>query len=113
LTLESGSVFAIAFTDTNGNYSAAVTPSFWKIGPAEQRLARRAYVTSQSRLQVDATAGSVSNANLAFAKGNALFHGRMADSGNVPFPNVELSAGSGDLKGKGYTDANGNYAVAV
>ena len=34
LTLQSSSLFAIAFTDTNGNYSAAVSPSFWKIKPS-------------------------------------------------------------------------------
>jgi hypothetical protein len=114
LTLESGNLFAIAFTDTNGNYSAAVSPSFWKIRPAKERLARRAYVVPQATFQVDATTNSVANANIALPKGNALFYGRITDNSSVPFANAEVDASAGnDYAAKGYSDANGNYAVAT
>ena len=116
LTLDSGNLFAIAFTDTNGNYSAAVTPNFWKIKPIKERLARHAYVASQNTLQADTTTNSVTNANLALFKGNALFYGRITDNSNAPFANIQFDANDGtnnQFSAKGFSDANGNYAVAV
>jgi hypothetical protein len=111
--------FAIAFTDSNGNYSAAVTSNFWTIQPDKQRLVRRAYVLPEATFQVDATSGSVSNANIALPEGNALFYGRMTDNSNHPLANVEIDGSTGNgsssnsYDAKGYSDANGNYAVAI
>ena len=113
LVLQSGNLFAITFTDPNGNYSAALAPSFWKIEPSKERLPRRAYVVSDAKLQVDATAGDVTNANIRLFKGNALFYGRVTDNSNAPFANVEISAGSQSYAAKGLSDPNGYYAVAV
>lgn len=114
LTLQSGNLFAIAFTDTNGNYSAAVSPSVWKIQPTKERLARRAYVLPQATFQVDTTTNSVTNANIALPKGNALFYGRVTDNSNAPFANIEVDASAGDdYAAKGFSDANGNYAVVA
>jgi hypothetical protein len=114
LQLKSGHLFAIAFTDTNGNYSAAVTPSFWTIQPTKQRLARRAYVLPEATFQVNTSTGNVMNANIALPKGNALFYGRITDSSNTPFANVDFDGSSGnDFDAKGYSDANGYYTVAV
>ncbi len=118
LQLQSGSLFAVAFTDANGNYSAAVPPAFWKIQPTKERLARRAYVLPEATFQVDTTGGSVTNANIALPKGNALFYGRITDSFNNPFANVEVDAGTDNGSGstfsaKGYSDQNGYYTVVV
>jgi hypothetical protein len=114
LTLQSGDFFAIAFTDTNGNYSAAVTPAFWTIQPDDSRLARRAYVLPKATFQVDTTGGDVANANIALPKGNALFYGRITDNSNAPFANVEITGYSGDAYNtQGYSDQNGCFAVAV
>ncbi len=116
LELDSGSLFTIAFTDTNGNYSEAVTPDFWQVKPIKERLARRAVVASQNGLQVNTTSGNVTNANIGLPKGNALYYGRITDGSNVPFSNIRLSAGDGTnnlFSALGYSDANGYYAVAV
>ncbi len=119
LQFQSGSLFAIAFTDTNGNYSAALSPAFWKIKASKERLARRAYVVSEAVFQVNASGGNVTNANLALFKGNALLYGRITDNSNAPFANVIIDAGGGNNSGnslfgaKGFSDANGYYAVAV
>lgn len=112
---QSGSFFEITFTDSNGNYSAAVPPAFWKIQATKERLARRAYVVADATFQVDATGGSVTNANIALPKGNALFYGRIKDNLNNPFANVEVDASTDDntYSAKGYSDPNGYYAVAV
>ena len=114
VTLQSGNFFAVAFTDTNGNYSAAVTPSFWKLQVDKQRLARRAYVFPEATFQVDATGGPVSSANMALPKANALFYGRITDNASTPYANIEADGSAGNnYDAKGYSDANGNYAVAV
>ncbi len=113
--LESDNLFAIGFTDTNGNFSAAVAPSFWKIKANKERSPRRAWVVPQNGLQVDATAGNVTNANIALSKGDALIYGRLTDNSSTPFANIEFDGGSSNnLFGvKGYSDANGYFAVAV
>ena len=113
MTLQSGNLFAIGFTDTNGNYSAAVTPSFWKIEVSKERLPRRAYLVSSSKYQFDATAGDVTNANIPLYKGNALLYGRFTDNSNTPYADVEVSGGGQTFNGKALTDPNGYYAVAV
>jgi len=115
IQFQSGSLFEIGFTDTNGNYSAAVPPAFWKIQATKERLARRAYLVPQTTFQVDTTGGSVSNANIALPKGNALFYGRVTDNSNNPFANVEVDASTDDniYSAKGYSDLNGYYTVAA
>ncbi len=113
--LQSGNLFTVAFSDASGNYSAPVNPSFWKIKPAKERLPRRAYLVSQNGLQVDATAGSVTGANVPLYKGNALMYGHITDVSNTPLANIIFDANDNNSQfaAKGYSDANGNYAVAV
>jgi hypothetical protein len=115
MQFQSGSLFEIGFTDTNGNYSAAVPPAFWKIQATKERLARRAYLVPQATFQVDTTGGSVSNANIAMPKGNALFYGRVTDNSNNPLANAEVDGSTDDnvYSAKGYSDLNGYYAVAA
>jgi hypothetical protein len=116
LQVQSGSLFAFAFTDTNGNYSAAVTPNFWQIKPDKVRLSRHAFVISQNTFQVDTTGGNVTNANIALFKANALFYGRITDNNGVPFDGIAVDGG-GDMNNpfdsKSFTDTNGDYTVAV
>ncbi|MFZ0828007.1 MAG: carboxypeptidase-like regulatory domain-containing protein [Verrucomicrobiia bacterium] len=113
--LESGNLFGIGFTDSNGNYSAAVAPAFWKVKPTKERSPRRAYVISQQSFQVDATGGNVTNANVALYTGNALFYGRITDNASTPFANIEFAGNDSNnqYSAKGYGDANGYYTVAV
>ena len=113
--VQSGSLFGVGFTDTNGNYSVAVSPDFWSVSPNKERLPRRAYVISQNSLQVDATGGDVTNADIALYKGNALFYGRIADNASTPFANIAFDGGDSNnqYSAKGYSDPDGNYAVAV
>jgi hypothetical protein len=119
LQFQSGALFAVAFTDTNGNYSTAVSPSDWTIKPSKERLARHGSVVPETPWQVSTTPGNVTNANLALPKGNALFYGRITDNLNHPFANVEIdcSGGSDNSGGlnlysaKGYSDTNGYFTV--
>jgi hypothetical protein len=114
--LQSGSLFEVAFTDTNGNYSAAVSPGFWKVQPAKEHLARGGYVYPQQTYQADATTGSVTNFNIGFPEGDALIYGRVTDNSNNPIVGVKMDGNqnqSTNYDSKGYTDANGNYAIAI
>jgi hypothetical protein len=116
LQLESGNLFGVAFSATNGNYSAALAAaSDWKVRIESSRLGRRAYVASGDGLHVDTTSGNVTGANIGLPKANALFYGRLADGSNAPLANVDCFAGatSQPFKADGFSDANGNYAVAV
>jgi hypothetical protein len=119
IQLQSGHLFLVVFTDTNGNYSASVTPDFWQIKPTKERLARRAYVVQNTTFQVDTTAGDVTDANIPLTKGNALFYGRITDNSGAPFANVQIDTSANDTNNnniasaKGYSDTNGYYAVAV
>ena len=114
LQLESGNLFAITFTDSNGNYSAALSPSFWRIRPEAEGLARRAYVGPQNRLQIDLTAGSVTNVNFDLPKANAMFYGRITDNFDVAFANIKFFGNDqNDFKAIGFGNTNGHYTVAV
>jgi hypothetical protein len=115
IQLESGSLFGINFTDTNGNYSAAVAPNFWKVGPNKERMPRHGYVIPQQSLQVDATGGNVTNAYVGLTKGNALFYGHIADNLGNPFANIEFDSSetNNTYDAKGYSDTNGNYAAVA
>jgi len=115
MTLQSGGFFSVAFTDTNGNFSAAVTPSHWKIQPEKQRLVRRAFVLPEATpFQFDATGGDLTNAYIALPKATALLYGRLTDNNGNPFPNVEVDGNTmNTYDAKGYTDPNGYYSVGV
>ena len=117
--LQSGGYLAIAFTASNGTFSAAVTPSFWRFQVQEDRMSRRGYVTPANFPQVDATTGAVANVSLLLPKANAMFYGRLTDNLGAPFANVKFEADDGQnntpsiFKGRGFGDTNGYYTVAV
>lgn len=113
MQVQSGSLFALAFTDTNGNYTAMVTSNFWKVKPTKERTSRRAYCVPQSTFQVDTTGGPVTNANIPLYKGNAMFYGRITDSLNHPFGNTEFDSGDSNniYNAKCYSLPNGQYAA--
>jgi len=115
LQFTSGSLMAVAITDTNGNYTAGVSPNYWKITLSRERLARRQYVVSTSKIQVNTTAGSVANVTNIIYGGTGLFYGQIMDNSNNPFANLEFDGGDSNAlyDAKGFSDLNGNYAVAV
>lgn len=116
MQIQSGKLSEIAFTDTSGNYSAAVPAGFWKVQPSKDRLDRLGYVYPQATLQVDTTTGSVANANIGLPQGDALIYGRVTDNIGNPMVGVKMDAGqntSTNYDSKGYTDSNGYYAVAI
>jgi hypothetical protein len=115
INLKSGSLMAVAFTDTNGDYSATVTPAIWKVNVESDNMVQPACVVSQNKVQVDTTGGSVTGANLTLYKANALFYGRITDTNGAPFANIAFKAQdeSQQFAASGFSDASGNYCVAV
>ncbi len=112
-------LLAIGFTDTNGNFSVAVTPSLWRWGGDQSGLVSHGYLdfSGQSKPMALTTTGNVANVAVAFPKGTALFYGAIKDAQNLPLSGVSLFAspnnGNGLYEGDGTSDQNGNYVVAV
>ena len=111
----SNNLFGVAFTDTNGNYTAGVSPGFWKVKVESDQLASRAFLVPQQNLQADTTTGSVVNAGIGLSKANALIYGTFTNVNGAPMANLRLSANddANQFDASGFSDANGNYCVAV
>jgi len=104
-------LLTIAFTATNGNFTAGVTSNQWKIESSDQAIAFHDYLRPQNKVQVDATTGSVSSVTIAFPKANAIFYGSVKDGSNQPMAGINLSSSGGDnvYEQSAITDTAGNY----
>ncbi|HUE37172.1 MAG TPA: hypothetical protein VMO20_07255, partial [Candidatus Acidoferrum sp.] len=79
------------------------------------RLGDRGYLAPQNNaVSVDASFGSVANANASLYQGNALFYGQVTIS-NVPVANAAMDCNDSQqmFNGKTFTDLNGNYAIVA
>jgi hypothetical protein len=104
-------LLTVAFTDTNGNFTAGVTSNQWKIESSDQAITFHDYLRPQNKVQVDATTGSVSGVTIVFPKANALFYGSVKDGSSQPMAGINLNSSSGDnvFEQGAITDAGGNY----
>ena len=115
LQAQSGNLFGIGFSDTNGNFSVGATSNNWKLKITSERLGWRGYLAPQgTALTVNTVAGNVTNADLPLYRGNAMIYGQVTLS-NQPVPNVVLEADDSNqlLTGKVFTDAGGYYALPI
>ncbi len=100
----------VAFTDTNGNFTAGVTANSWKIELNDSSATFHNYLRPQSKVQADATAGSVSGITISLLKANALFYGTVKDGSNQPFANISLSSSDqGNFEQDATSAADGTY----
>ena len=119
LLIESSNYLAVAFSSSNGTFSASVSPALWKTTIQEDRMSRRGYVSPKNSSQAFTTTGAVANVSLKLPKADAMFYGRLTNNLGGTFPNVRFDADDGQngaatqFKGRGVGDANGNYTVAV
>ena len=119
LLIESGDYLAVAFSASNGTFSASVSPASWKASIQEDRMSRRGYVAPKKSGQADTTTGAVANVSLKLPKADAMFYGRLTNSLGGTFPNLRFEADDGQngdpsmFKGRGVGDASGFYTVAV
>jgi len=83
------------------NYSAAVSPAFWKIRSSKERLARRA-IDAGRDVSMDTSGGSVTNANIALPRAT-----RFSTDASRTIPTIPLRSGvtrAATSRAKGYSD---------
>jgi len=109
----SNNLVAIAFSDTNGNFTMRVTSSQWELGSDSSGLIVHGYLGLNNGITTNAGA---TNVTIAFPKANALFYGSVKDNLGNPLVGIDIGASdtfSNIYQTDGYTDANGNYVVGV
>ena len=105
-------LLSITFTDTNGNFTAHVTPGGWNVGSDDSGLIVHGYVGSNNGTNVNNGA----NVLVPFPKASALFYGSVKDNTGRPMAALDVNAydsNSNLYSMDGYTDTNGNYVVGV
>src|SRR5437773_5387110 len=88
INCESQNGFALAFSDSNGNFTIPVTAAVWKLKGEDDLVGLMGYLAPDkepARPLVDATSGSASGVNIDLPKVNALFYGSLKTSSNTPF----------------------------
>ena len=112
-----GGLLTLAFTDTNGNFTAGVAAGQWKLEGNEQGLMPYGYLGLQNSTHVDTTGGSVSGVTIAVPKATAVFYGRVQDNLNHPLAGISLHSQQQDnnyqYQSQGVTDTNGNYVAGT
>ncbi len=107
-------LIALAFTDTNGYFSARVTANNqWKLGTSDQGLIVHGYVGIQNAIYTNSGA---TNVLLGYSLANALFYGSVKDNLGNPMVGIDVNdydTVSNLYSMDGYTDANGNYFVGA
>jgi hypothetical protein len=103
-------LLTVAFTDTNGNFTAGVTPDKWKIEGGDGPIAFHGYLRAQDKAQADTTSVNVSNVNIALPKATAMFYGSIKNDLNQAMPGINLfSNDSNNYEQNVISDLNGNY----
>ena len=109
-------LLTVAFTDTNGNFTARVNANQWGIEGNEQGLMAYGYLGLQNNTNVDTTGGSVSGVTNALPKATAVFYGSVKDNLNHPLAGISLYSQQQDTNqydAEGITDTNGNYVAGA
>jgi len=100
----------VAYTDTNGNFTAGVTADIWKIETSDSVAAFHNFLRPQNKVQADATAGSVSGITISLPKASALFYGTVKDVSNQPVAGISLgSSDQGNYDQNVTSAADGTY----
>jgi len=105
-------LMAMAFTDTNGHYTARVLPGPWSFRADDTSLIVRGYLGRQDSTNVNA---GVTNVVIAAPRATALVYGTVRDTHGKPLAGIDVYVNddAGAYETDGYTDAGGNYSVGV
>ena len=108
---DTNGLLTVAFTDTNGNFTAGVTASQWKIEVSDQAAAFHDYLRTQNKVKVSTGSGSVSGVTVALPKANAIFYGSVKDGANQAMPGISLasSGNNNSLEQNVISYADGSY----
>lgn len=113
-------LFAPAWTDGTGAFTAAVRGGAWSVKPASEDLDLHAVLFPQSEGERSflTTTGSVTGVEIRVVPGNAAFHGRVLDANGQPLVGMRLRV-SGQTQGETYdgndpvTDDQGRFTGIV
>jgi hypothetical protein len=110
------SLFALTFTDANGNYTLSATSSEWEVEVSSWGLALGGYVGLHQATVINTTTGNVANVNLIAPRANALIYGTASEGGTnfVGLVQIEgVNEPSHTYEAASVTDASGNYWLGV
>ena len=113
LPFSANSLLAIAFSDTNGNFTAQVSSGQWSVGSDDSGLIIHGYVGYNSGTNINSGSTGVV---LPFYRANAMFYGSVKDNLGNPIVNVDVNdqdTTSNTYSMDGYTDPNGNFYVGA
>jgi hypothetical protein len=110
--MSTNNLISMTASDTNGYFTAHVTPGQWNLGSDDSGLIVHGYVGLNDGTNVNSGA----NVTLAFPKANAAFYGSVKDQLGNPMVGLDVYAydtTSNLYQTDGYTDINGNYFVGA
>jgi hypothetical protein len=108
---------ALAFCDSNANFSIPVVSGIWTIGSLQQSANAEAYLLQDFAASslFDTSGGPVNNAAVKLKHATALINGRVLDSIGNPVPGVNLFANAdfGQFNSFTASVSNGFYSLAI
>lgn len=113
--METSNLLAVAFTDTNGNFSAGVTKGHWTVDNNSDSLLVKGYLTFQDSINVDTTTGSVFGVTQSQTKESAIFYGKVEDVSGNPLTGADIESSDNNnlYQSDGVAFTNGNYVVSA
>lgn len=108
-------LLTVTFTDTNGNFSAGVTKSQWKVQGGSETVIVKGYLASQNDINVNTTTGSVSGVKESLTKETAVFYGTVEDLSGNALTGTEIYAAdnNGLYQSDGVVFTNGNFVASA
>ncbi len=110
-------MFTVAYTDTNGNFTASVAAGSYKLDMDEQAPLVQGYVllNDNNPPVFDTTAGNVTGANVSLPKATALFYGFVRDALSNSYAGLGVRANDGgNIYGaSAFSGTNGYFTLGV
>jgi hypothetical protein len=108
-------LYALAFTDANGDYTLSSTGNEWEVEVSAWSLARNGHTAPHREAMVLTTTGSVANVNFTAPRVNALIYGTVTNETGAAVTNITIQAedASFTYEAAGFSDAAGNYVLGV
>lgn len=105
--------FAVAMSDSNGNYVISAVPDGWSGDLSQYSMAALGYMR-QPGPPVTTTSGNVTSQNLQSPAVTALLGGTVRNSSAAVMPGIIINASMPSNESlSGVTDANGNFTIGV
>ena len=98
------------FSDAQGNFSAPVLSSQWKLEPSDFSAALGGFLRPQNKTKVTVSGTGASGVSVTFTKASAMIYGTLKTDQGVALPGVQLFANDGSsLQSTADTDSTGKF----